>query len=110
LALSKVGFFQELRHGGAEGPSIRDYRRDSAQPDESRIVRYLNAAATLAATGSVVDDALDDTKKAVAPLEIATDGIWVWPRDLSYYVANYHLALPAEFIEHMRVCSWAPPA
>jgi hypothetical protein len=62
----------------------------------------------LAATGSVVDDALDVTKKAVAPLEIATDGIWVWPRDLSYYVGNYHLALPSEFVEHMRMCSWNP--
>jgi hypothetical protein len=71
-------------------------------------VQYLNAAATLAATGSLVDDALDATKKAVAPLEIATDGMWVWPRDLAYYVGNYHVVLPSEFVEHMRICSWNP--
>jgi hypothetical protein len=108
LPLSKVGFFRELRHGSKDGPSINDYRRHSAQPNEPRIVQYLNVAVTLATTGSVVDDALDATKKAIAPLEIATDGIWVWPRDLAYYVRNYHVVLPPEFVEHMRKCSWNP--
>jgi hypothetical protein len=58
----------------------------------------------------MADDALDATKKAVAPLEIATDGRWVWPRDLAYYVGSYHLALPSEFVEHMRIGSWNPPS
>jgi hypothetical protein len=73
-------------------------------------VQYLNAGATLAATGSVVDDALDVTKKAVAPLEIVTDGIWVWPRDLAYYVEHYHIVLPSAFVEYMRTRSWNPPS
>jgi hypothetical protein len=34
---------------------------------QSRIVQCLNAGATLAATGSMADDALDAAKKAVAP-------------------------------------------
>jgi hypothetical protein len=110
LAPSRVGFFRELRHGNADGPSIRDSQRNSAQPDETRIVQYLNAGATLAATGSVVDDALDVTKKAVAPLEIVTDGIWVWPRDLAYYVEHYHIVLPSAFVEYMRTRSWNPPS
>jgi hypothetical protein len=109
LTISKVGFFRELRHGSADGPSIRDHRRNSTQPDESRIVQYLNAAATLAATGSMADDALDATKKAVARLETATDGRLIWPRDLAYYVGSYHLVLPSEFVEHMRTASWNPP-
>lgn len=109
MALSKVGFFRELRHGSSDGPSIRASESDSAQPDEVRIVEYLNGGATLAATGSVVDDALDTSKKAVAPLEIATDGRWVWPRDLAYYVREYHLALPQAFIEDMRARFWNPP-
>jgi hypothetical protein len=109
LTISKVGFFRELRHGSADGPSICDHRCDSARPDESRIVRYLNAAATLAATGSMADDALDATKRAVARLETATDGRWISPRDLAYYVNTYHVVLPSEFVEHMRMSSWNPP-
>ena len=110
LTISKVGFFRELRHGSAYGPSIHDHRRDPAQPDEARIVQYLSAAATLAATGSMAAGALDATRKAVARLETATDGKWVWPRDLAYYVDTYHIVLPSEFVEHMRRGSWNPPS
>ena len=48
--------------------------------------------------------------RAVARLETATDGRWVWPRDLAYYVDTYHIVLPSEFVEHMRRGSWNPPS
>lgn len=110
LTLSQVGFFRELRHGSANGPSIHDCCSNSAQPNEQEIIQYLSAAATLVATGSVVGDVLDSTKKAVAPLEIATDGTWVWPRDLAYYMTNYHVVLPSESVEYMRKWFWDPPS
>jgi hypothetical protein len=110
MALIEVGFFRELRHGRPDGPSIRDCAEPDEGPDEMAIVRYLEAGATLAATGSMVDDCLDGAKKAVAPLEIATDGRWVWPRDLAYYVGEYHVRLPPDFVEHMRARGWKAPA
>ena len=57
----------------------------------------------------MVDECLDGARTAVAPLEIATDGRWVWPRDLAYYVGEYHGSLPPEFVEHMRACRWKAP-
>jgi hypothetical protein len=108
MGLIRVGFFRELRHGKPDGPSLRD-SIGSGEPDEAAIVQYLYTGATLAATGSMVDDYLNSDRKAIAPLEIATDGRWVWPRDLAYYVAEHHVRLPSAFVEHMRERGWKAP-
>jgi hypothetical protein len=108
VKLIRVGFFRELGHGSPGGPSLHECLQQ-VNPNEAAIVQYLNTGATLAATGSMADDYLDKTKKAVAPLEIATDGRWVWPRDLAYYVREYHVRLPTEFVEHMRRSGWKSP-
>lgn len=111
MTLREVGFYRELRHGHPNGPRLADAVRSSAHPDEPAMVRYLTTAATLAAAASpLVDDALDHTRRGVAALEIATDGTWVWPRDLAYYLEAYHVQLPAEFVTHMRRQNWQPQA
>ena len=38
-----------------------------------------------------------------------TDGTWIWPADLVYYVENYDLQLDEEFIKHMAKQSWSVP-
>ena len=38
-----------------------------------------------------------------------TDGEWVWPRDLAYYVRAYRVALPREFIANVRERHGRPP-
>ena len=35
-----------------------------------------------------------------------TDGEWLWPGDLSYYVRKYALKLPEEFVETMQKNEW----
>ncbi len=35
-----------------------------------------------------------------------TDGKWIWPRDVIYYVRNYDLQLSSEFIDYMRSQNW----
>lgn len=34
------------------------------------------------------------------------DGTWAWYGDLAYYVEKYHVRLPNEFIEHMKMNNW----
>ena len=38
-----------------------------------------------------------------------TDGTWLWRGDLSYYVRNYKLKLPEEFIDDMIRNNWKVP-
>lgn len=35
-----------------------------------------------------------------------TDGIWVWPGELPYYVKKYHIQLEPEFIKTMQKNEW----
>lgn len=109
MRLRLVGFFRELRHGMRTGPSLADSVRSQAAEDEEKMVRYLKLSPTFAASGPLVDDVLDSSNKEIAPLETATDGQWMWPRDLAYYVERYHVELPTEFVNHMRGRDWQPP-
>jgi hypothetical protein len=108
-SLRQVGFFRELESSPDDGPVLRDAVRAEASPDEQRMVAYLKAAPVLAATGQLVGDVLAEASTAVAPLEIHTDGEWVWPADLAYYLAHYHVALPAELWARAAANAWQPP-
>jgi hypothetical protein len=55
-----------------------------------------------------LDDALDPTYTRIidAPRELWTDGVYVWPADLAYYVERYHARLPRSFWYHARDNEW----
>jgi hypothetical protein len=107
--LKRIGFFRELRHGDPAGPSLREGRGKLRPASTTQVVRYLMTAPALAVTGALVDDALDPARKGVASLEIATDGVWVWPRDLAYYVREYGVDVPAEFTAVVEERAGEPP-
>jgi hypothetical protein len=102
MSLQRAGFFRELRHGAQDGPSLHESVGSLAKDHAELVAAYLEAAPVLVATGTMVDDIMDLTNRGVAPLEIATDGEWVWPRDLGYYVRHYRVAIPAAFLDRIR--------
>ena len=70
--ISLLGFYRELRHGRADGPSIHDAMREEAADNEVAIVNYLERVLVLATTGKLVDDVLDPDSRRVAPLDTRT--------------------------------------
>ena len=104
MALRKVGFFRELRHGFPDGPSLKAVR--GTLKEVGAVAKYLRSGNAVVTPGVLVDDVLDPTKTRVAPLWILTDGAWVWPADLAYYVETYSCGLPQEFLDHMRGVRW----
>lgn len=109
MSVRRVGFFRELRHARQEDPALRELIGQLPVGDVKEVARYLDAAQTLVATGSMVDDALDPARRAVARLEIATDGEWVWPRDAAYYVREYRVGLPEAFLGVVSARGGVPP-
>jgi hypothetical protein len=81
----------------------------SPHPDEPHILNYLDQGVCAAGCGGVVPDALDPSLPVRLGLDILTDGVWEWPQYLSYYIKRYHISLPDEFIEHMRINDWIVP-
>lgn len=104
--LLRVGFFQELRHGDRDGPSLVAAQRAEAGPHEAELVRYLREAPVLIAAPGPVKDVLDPDGGYLGTPSVHTDGVWCWPGDLAGYVERYHLSLPPPFLEHLLQRGW----
>lgn len=109
MALLRAGFFRELRHGDSDGPSLREAVDTGKGSDDETIGAYLRAGNILAATAMPVDDVLDATKTNIADLTLMTDGTWLWPSDLGYYVETYGVVVPAELRDHIVAHLGDPP-
>ena len=94
----------------AELLSLKDSVFAERQDHEEEIARYLESAPSYSALGKVVGDVLDPDAKAVLFPGKNTDGVYVWPAELAYYVRKYHIRLPQPLIERMVALSWQPPA
>ena len=73
---------------------------------EPLATRYLEEGAVVVASPSWVDDMLNGDIKRICRYSVLTDGEWVWPSCLVYYVKTYHVAIPVEFLEHMAARNW----
>jgi hypothetical protein len=107
MTLRKVGFFRELDHGDPNGASLHESITSTALSFEEQLISYLRTASVLAATPSVALDIVDPSR-ITDPPHLMTDGVWLWPLDLASYVERYHLTLPPDFIEHLRLQDWKP--
>jgi hypothetical protein len=108
--LRRVGFFRELAHGDPDGPSVREVAERGAYDDQAALLRYLRGGTLLVATPGVVDDVLADSPMVIGPPHLYTDGVYVWPADLPYYVEHYRVALPAGFLDAVAARGYRPPA
>jgi hypothetical protein len=76
---------------------------------ESSAVRYLEEGTVFMASPSWEDDLLDEQAGKICQLALRTDGEWIWPSSLAYYVRTYHVELPREFLDCMAARSWVAP-
>ncbi len=104
-----VGFFRELPHGFTAAPSLLDAVNATAHEDEQRIARYLRTGTLICLTMGPGVDFLSPVRKLIDSPSLMTDGVWVWSKDLAYYVETYHVRIPEELMDRMRSCGWTPP-
>lgn len=99
-----VGFFREMQPNPDEvfKESIFDHLTGGPSYEASNVVRYLES-------GYPVFDIMEGTRdvlggKFLVPggSSLLTDGQYVWRNDLSYYVREYKINLPVEFLNYMR--------
>lgn len=105
--------FRELAYNSDDSqglPSLKDYTSDQPQEYEEDIARYLESAPVFSGVGKAVGDVLDPNAAAVLFPGSLTDGYYVWPAELAYYVRKYHVRVPQQLIERMKTMDWQPPA
>lgn len=105
-----IGLYQEFvdlfDHDLASScPAMRDYISDDPIDSKEVIIDFLLNAGTvdLATSANAVDVFTGD------PIPIRdntrTDGVYSWGEDLAYYVDQYNLRLPEEFVQHILAAS-----
>ncbi|MET7480947.1 hypothetical protein ABZT17_42390 [Streptomyces sp. NPDC005648] len=99
IILMRVGFFETAADVSAAATS-------GERPSEELAARYLEQGEVVVAAMQWVDDLLDADSKNICQYSIRTDGVWVWPDSLAYYVRKYHVQLPVEFLSRMESNDW----
>ena len=103
-------------------PSIRELVSEVPFAQEAALLSYLSQGVVCGVyndrgllfdalqPGRRIDEPRPDSPRSaqvpVQPGLILTDGTWVWPGVLPYYVAEYHLRLPARFLRFAEEHHW----
>lgn len=106
MKLKRQGFYKEMPHGKSDDPSIFDFIQKEENADEEQMINYLKQGIIFVACGGVTNDIINPANGIVGIPDMLTDGIWLWPGDLSYYLKRYHVVLGTEFIKHMQENKW----
>lgn len=94
----RVGAVRELSVGLPGDPSVLDVEQNHrATPN---VLAYLDTG-MLVAAGGIARDFLSAERGRVGLQGVRTDGVYIWPEELAYYVREYGVALPVDFLEHV---------
>ena len=106
MNIKTQGYFKEMPHGTSTCPSIKDYIGKEDRNMVEKICTYLSSGVAIAETPGIVNNVINPEKGVAGSPTALTDGTWVWPGDLAYYVKNYRLKLADEFIKTMQDNNW----
>ena len=103
-------------------PSIHELVSTTPHPREAQILSYLSQGVDcgiyndpgmlydVLQPGTRIDFArvgqMVPNAPPMHPHLMMTDGTWVWPGAVLYYVAAYHLRLPDRFVQQAERCQW----
>ncbi|WP_263247921.1 hypothetical protein [Saccharopolyspora rosea] len=78
-----------------ERPAVRPEERD-------QVVEYLERAPIVLAARSYDADRLDPEGAAAVPMTFHTDGTWIWPGAVGYYLRWHDVAPQPDLVAHIR--------
>ncbi|MFB4301418.1 hypothetical protein [Actinomadura sp. NTSP31] len=90
--------FDALAADGAPVVQRPDVPADQREP----LVRYLEQSPIVLAARSFDSDLFDPQRAAKVPLTFHTDGAWVWPGAVGYYLRAHGVAPEPALVEHIR--------
>ena len=85
------------------------HRRGEAPADRDLLLGYLERGVVVRRVRSHTIDPVQPIRGRVVPGGLLTDGTWLWPAGHAYHVRTHGVALPAEFVAHVRDRGYAVP-
>jgi hypothetical protein len=110
MKLIRVGFFRELSYGDQFGASLKEAVSKFSGADISKVDFYLKSGVAFVVAPGISRDILSENHGIIGSLALLTDGTFLWPSDLAYYVEKYQTDLPRELLMHMEANDWKIPA
>ncbi|MFC4003897.1 ferredoxin [Prauserella oleivorans] len=84
--------------------------RPALPPEErERVLGYLEQAPVVLAARSYDADVFDPDRAPEVPLTFRTDGTWVWPGAVAYYLREHGVAPDPELAAHIRARGFVVP-
>ncbi|MFD0000456.1 hypothetical protein [Nocardia sp. NPDC127526] len=78
-------------------------------PEELGLVtRFLDGGGLVMGTSRRSADLLDPARGRVIPTTTRTDGTWLWPTSVRYYLIEHAASIQTEFLEHIRSRDYVP--
>ena len=89
-------------------PSFGD-RADLAADERDRVLAYLRGGESLLVTDTTTDDVLAPGSDARVPLNVRTDGRWVWADTVTYYLERHGVGPEEKLLAHIRAAGYRAP-
>lgn len=74
-----------------------------------RVLAYLNAGPVILFASALSEDAYFPQNPPAVPMKFSTDGTWIWPGAVAYYLEKYGMPPEREFLDHIRGRDYQPP-
>ena len=108
MKLRRIGHFYELS-SDSQRQEIRNLRGSLHAPLKQKALRYLRSGVNTGIVMMVEYDHSSMPEACLGSVGLMSDGKWIWPSSLAYYVETYDLGLPADFLEDMANNDWSVP-
>ncbi|MFD9960387.1 glycohydrolase toxin TNT-related protein [Amycolatopsis sp. NPDC058986] len=93
--------------GPAGRPVIN--RPDLEVEEQDRLLEYLDHAPLVVTERGYDIDRLAQTPEATVPVAFHSDGQWIWPAAVNFYLRTYGVSPESDLIEHIRSVGFALP-
>lgn len=95
----------------AQGYPVLDPTRDPLDAAERRrVCDYLDNGGVVLRVGMLTGDRIDPARGDVVPVNVRTDGEWLWSDQLGYYVEHHGIAPEADLYDRIRGHAYQCPA
>jgi nicrotizing toxin Mtb-like protein len=94
---------------GADGEPPLAFRTALPLAEKWMVINYLYGGEILLRASSASPDEVDPQRQPEVPKQFHTDGTWVWPLAMAYYLEEHDIAPPRDFLDHIRRNSYQPP-
>ena len=109
--MKPIGYFEEYEYGLKQSGSIKSLINKFVGGEDlkQKVLKYMMDGYVSSVSPCFVYDIISDNNLLIGELQTLTDGTYYWPSNYIYYIENYDILVPNEFISHMKENNWKVP-